>query len=186
MNSQMTLLRKPEIGRSGLIRVLCCLILGFWFSQFALAADPIREAIKSRAERPENAQSKLNLELKAGEDPPAPLAPQVYDGFQGKAWEPFIPDPRERAKMDREEAKQRHLYQMALEKKNRLNRQAAQDSEKERGKGRSKGNIKSKPKKSGRIQNDRGRVKSSPTVKIKKQTGNKRTPSTKAKKKVKK
>ena len=81
------------------------------------AVNPITEAVRQRIEKAKQLQPEANISLKDGAEPPSPLAPQVFDGFQGQIQRPFTPDDREKVKMAQENQKLRLRYEMEMEKK---------------------------------------------------------------------
>ena len=63
------------------------------------------------------------VELQSIEDLPLPLAPQAYDGVQGRVQELFAPDAIEKAKIKRKKAllkKKRQMRRRALAKKRKM------------------------------------------------------------------
>lgn len=98
------------------------------------APNPITEAVRQRIEKAKQVQPEANLVLKDGAEPPSPLAPQVFDGFQGQEQRPFTPDDRERVKMAQEDQKLRLRYEMEMEKKRKNEESVARAQTKESGK----------------------------------------------------
>jgi hypothetical protein len=98
------------------------------------AVNPITEAVRQRIEKAKQLQPEANMSLKDGAEPPSPLAPQVFDGFQGQTQIPFTPDDREKVKMAQENQKQRLRYEMEMEKKRKNEESVARAQAAESGK----------------------------------------------------
>ncbi len=98
------------------------------------ALNPITEAVRQRIEKAKQLLPEANISLKDGAEPPSPLAPQVFDGFQGQIQRPFTPDDREKVKMAQENQKLRLRYEMEMEKKRKNEESVARVQAAESGK----------------------------------------------------
>lgn len=98
------------------------------------AVNPITEAVRQRIEKAKQSQPEADMSLKDGAEPPLPLAPQVFDGFQGQVQVPFTPDDREKVKMAQENQKLRLRYEMEMEKRRKNEESVAQAQAAESGK----------------------------------------------------